>query len=257
MKSLGFNLEAKAILVTGSNRGLGRAIAERLAEAGASVGVTYSGGSEKSEGLAREVVSSIEAKGGKALIVPLDVSNEEQCKAAIQRMTEHFGGLYGLVNNAGVAIDQLLMRYKSEDWDKLMDINLKGAFLLTKAAMKPLMRHEGGASIVNMSSVVGLMGNAGQSVYAASKAGLIGFTKSLAREVASRQVRVNAIAPGFIETEMTDALPEEQKKALLSQTPLGTLGQADDIAFGALYLLSPLSRYVTGQVLSINGGLYM
>jgi 3-oxoacyl-[acyl-carrier protein] reductase len=257
MKTLSFNLEGKSILVTGSNRGLGRSIAEKLAEAGASVGVTYSGGSEKSESLAREVVSGIEKNGGKAVVVPLNIASEEQCKAAISRMTESFGGLYGLVNNAGVAIDQLLMRYKTEDWDKLMDINLKGVFLLTKAAMKPLMRSEGGASIVNMSSVVGLMGNAGQTVYAASKAGLIGFSKSLAREVASRQVRVNVIAPGFIETEMTHVLPEEQKKALLDQTPLGTLGQAEDIAFGALYLLSPQSKYVTGQVLSINGGLYM
>jgi len=257
MKTFSFNLEGKAILVTGSNRGLGRSIAEKLADAGASVGITYSGGSEKSEALAREVVDGIVAAGGKAVLVPLDVSNEEQCKAAIARMTETFGGLYGLVNNAGVAIDQLLMRYKAEDWDKLMDINLKGAFLLTKAAMKPLMRSEGGSSVVNMSSVVGLMGNSGQSVYAASKAGLIGFTKSLAREVASRQVRVNAIAPGFIETEMTDGLAAEQKKALLDQTPLGSLGKAEDIAFGTLYLLSPMSRYVTGQVLSINGGLYM
>jgi 3-oxoacyl-[acyl-carrier protein] reductase len=257
MKPLSFKLEGKSILVTGSNRGLGKSIAENLANAGASVGITYSGGSEKSEGLAREVVDSITKNGGKAILIPLDVSNEEQCKAAITRMTESFGGLYGLVNNAGVAIDQLIMRYKSEDWDKLMNINLKGAFLLSKAAMKPMMRSEGGASIVNMSSVVGLMGNAGQSVYAASKAGLIGFTKSLAREVASRQIRVNAIAPGFIETEMTDALSEDQKKALSSQIALGTLGKAEDIAYGTLYLLSPLSQYVTGQVLSINGGLYM
>ncbi len=257
MTTISFKLEGKSILVTGSNRGLGRSIAEKLAEAGASVGITYSGGSEKSEGLARTVVESIVTKGGKAVLIPLDVSNEEQCKAAIAKMTETFGGLYGLVNNAGINIDQLLMRYKTEDWDQLMNINLKGTFMLTKAAMKPLMRSEGGASIVNMSSVVGLMGNAGQTVYATSKAGLIGFTKSLAREVSSRQVRVNAIAPGYIETEMTDVLPEDQKKTLLTQIPLGSLGKAEDIAYGTMYLLSPISQYVTGQVLSINGGLYM
>jgi 3-oxoacyl-[acyl-carrier protein] reductase len=161
------------------------------------------------------------------------------------------------VNNAGVAIDQLTLRYKSEDWDKLMSINLKGAFLMSKAALRPMMKQDNGASIVNMSSVVGEMGNAGQAVYSASKAGLIGMTKSMAREFASRQIRVNAIAPGFIDTEMTQALTEEQRTKLSSEIPLQSLGTVEDIAVGTCFLLSPLSRYVTGQVLSINGGLYM
>jgi 3-oxoacyl-[acyl-carrier protein] reductase len=172
-------------------------------------------------------------------------------------MVKEFGGLYGLVNNAGVAIDQLTLRYKSEDWDKLMGINLKGTFMLSKAALRPMMKSEDGASIVNMSSVVGLMGNAGQAVYAASKAGLIGMSKSLAREFASRQIRVNCVAPGFIDTDMTRALSEEQRQNLSKEIPLNYLGSVEDVAHGTLYLLSPLSRYVTGQVLSINGGLYM
>ncbi len=257
MSKLSWGLEGKSILVTGSNRGIGKGIALELARAGASVGVTYSGSSPESEAKAHELCKELESQGGKAIAISVNVSDEDQCKAAIDRMVKEFGGLYGLVNNAGVAIDQLTLRYKSEDWDKLMAINLKGAFMLSKAALRPMMKSEGGASIVNMSSVVGLMGNAGQAVYAASKAGLIGMTKSLAREFASRQIRVNAVAPGFIDTEMTQALTEEQRSKLAQEIPLESLGRIEDIAHGTLYLLSPLSRYVTGQVLSINGGLYM
>jgi 3-oxoacyl-[acyl-carrier protein] reductase len=252
-----FKLKGKSILVTGSNRGIGKGIALKLGEAGACVGITYSGGSPKSEESAHALCKEVEALGGQALAVSVNVADEEQCKKAIEAMVTRFGGLYGLVNNAGVAIDQLTLRYKSEDWDKLMDINLKGAFLLSKAALRPLMKQSEGASIVNMSSVVGQMGNAGQAPYSASKAALIGMSKSLAREFSSRQIRVNCIAPGFIDTEMTQALPEEQKKALTTQIPLESLGSVEDIAWGTLYLLSPISRYVTGQVLSINGGLYM
>jgi len=252
-----FDLKGKPILVTGSNRGIGKGLALKLAEAGASVGVTFSGGSANSEESAHEICKQVEAAGGQSLAVSLNVADEDQCKKAIEAMVTRFGGLYGLVNNAGVAIDQLTLRYKSEDWDKLMDINLKGAFLLTKAALRPLMKQPNGGSIVNMSSVVGLMGNAGQAPYSASKAALIGMSKSLAREFASRQIRVNCIAPGFIDTDMTQALPEEQKKALTDQIPLNSWGSVDDIAWGTLYLLSPISRYVTGQILSINCGLYM
>ena len=256
MSKHSWGLEGKSILVTGSNRGIGKGIATELAKAGAFVGVTYSGSSPESEAKAHELCKELEVLGGRALAISVNVADEEQCKASIDRMVKEFGGLYGLVNNAGVAIDQLTLRYKSEDWDKLMSINLKGAFLMSKAALRPMMKADG-ASIVNMSSVVGQMGNAGQAVYAASKAGLVGMTKSLAREFASRQVRVNALAPGFIDTEMTQALSEEQRSKLSSEIPLQSLGTVEDIAAGTLYLLSPLSRYVTGQVLSINGGLYM
>ena len=251
-----WNLEGKSILVTGSNRGIGKGIALSLAKAGAQVGVTFSGsasGEEKAHALCKE----IEGLGGKAKALALNVSDEDQCKEAIATMTAEFGGLYGLVNNAGVAIDQLTLRYKSEDWDTLMNVNLKGAFMLTKMALRPLMKNKEGASIVNMSSVVGLMGNAGQVPYSASKAGLIGMTKSLALEFASRKLRVNAVAPGFIDTEMTQALTDEQKAKITDEIPLASLGSVDDIAYATKYLLSPLSQYVTGQVLSVNGGLYM
>jgi 3-oxoacyl-[acyl-carrier protein] reductase len=257
MSNKTWQIERKSILVTGSNRGIGKGIAQALARAGAHVGVTYSGSNPESEARAHELCKELEGLGGKAIAIHLNVANEESCKAAIDHMVKEFGGLYGLVNNAGVAIDQLTLRYKSEDWDKLMSINLKGAFMLSKAALRPMMKSEDGASIVNMSSVVGLMGNAGQAVYAASKAGLIGMSKSLAREFASRQIRVNCVAPGFIDTDMTRALSEEQRQNLSKEIPLNYLGSVEDVAHGTLYLLSPLSRYVTGQVLSINGGLYM
>jgi 3-oxoacyl-[acyl-carrier protein] reductase len=257
MSNLSWGLEGKSILVTGSNRGIGKGIVESLAKAGASVGVTYSGSSPESEAKAHSLCKELEGYGGRAIAIAVNVSDEEQCKAAVDRMVKEFGGLYGLVNNAGVAIDQLTLRYKADDWDKLMSINLKGAFLMSKAALRPMMKQEQGASIVNMSSVVGLMGNAGQAVYAASKAGLVGMTKSLAREFASRQLRVNAVAPGFIDTEMTQAMTPEARNKLSAEIPLQSLGNVEDIAAGTLYLLSPLSRYVTGQVLSINGGLYM
>ena len=195
--------------------------------------------------------------GSKAIPLALNVSEEDACKAAVDTMVKEFGGLYGLVNNAGVAIDQLTLRYKMDDWDTLMATNLKGAFQLSKVALRPLMKNKEGSAIVNMSSVVGLSGNAGQAPYSASKAGLIGLTKSLALEFASRKIRVNAIAPGFIDTEMTQALTDEQKGKITENIPIGTMGSVDDIAQATAYLLSPLSQYVTGQVLSVNGGLYM
>jgi len=251
-----FDLEGKSILVTGSSRGIGRAIALAAASAGASVGVTYTGSSATSESNAREVCQEIEKSGAKAISIALDISNEEQINSSVDQMLKAFGRLDGLVNNAGIVIDQLVMRYKADDFDKLMNVNLRGSFLMCKAALRPLMK-AGGASIVNMSSVVGEMGNAGQVPYSASKAALIGMTKALAKEVGSRKVRVNAIAPGFIVTDMTHGLTDEQKQALTKSVSLGALGQPEDIAYGALFLLSPLSAYITGQVLSINGGLYM
>lgn len=251
-----FQLEGKNILVTGASRGIGRAIAIFLGECGANVALTYTGSSEKSEANAREVCEHIEKSGGKALAIALDLASEEQINSAVEQTVKTFGALHGLVNNAGIVIDQLTMRFKTEDFEKVMDVNVRGTFLLCKAALRPMMK-AGGASIVNMSSVVGEMGNAGQVPYSASKAAIIGMSKSLAREVGSRQIRVNCIAPGFIKTDMTDALTEEQKQKLTANIPLARLGEGLDIAQAAAFLLSPCSSYMTGQVLSINGGLYM
>lgn len=251
-----WKLEGKAILVTGSNRGIGKGVALELGRAGASVGVTFSG-SESGKEKAAEVCEQIQSLGGRATMIALNVADEAQCKEAVGQMTSEFGGLYGLVNNAGVAIDQLTLRYKMEDWDQVFDTNLKGSFQLAKLALRPLMKNREGASIVNMSSVVGLSGNAGQAPYSASKAGLIGLTKSLALEFASRKIRVNAVAPGFIETEMTAALTQDQQTKITEQIPMQQMGSVEDIAAATAYLLSPLSQYVTGQVLSVNGGLYM
>lgn len=250
------DLEKKSILVTGASRGIGKSIALELGAAGAYVGVSYTGSSASSESNARSVAEEIEKTGGKAILLPLDLASEEQINASVDTMVKTFGRLDGLVNNAGIVIDNLAMRYKSEDFDKLMNVNLKGTFLMCKASLRPLMK-AGGGSIVNMSSVVGEMGNAGQVPYSASKAALIGMTKSLAREVGSRQIRVNAIAPGFIETDMTHSMTPEQRESLSKNIALGRIAKPEEIAHGTLFLLSPVSAYVTGHVLSINGGLYM
>lgn len=252
-----FQLNEKSILVSGASRGIGRGIALQLASVGAHIGVGHSGKSEKSLQNAEELCHEIEGKGAKAIPIGIDVCSEEACQAAVKTMTENFGGLYGLVNNAGISIDQLTMRYKVEDWDSVLNTNLRGAFLLSKAAMRPLMKNKDGSSIVNMSSVVGITGNAGQSAYCASKAGLIGLSKSLAKEFASRKIRVNSIAPGFIGTDMTNALDDKQQSAIIDNIPLKFIGTVDDIAWGTIYLLSPLSGYITGHTLSINGGMHM
>lgn len=251
-----FNLAGKAILVTGSSRGIGRGIAIKLGHAKAHVGVTYTGVSEKSEANARDVCAEIVQAGGKANAYRLDVSSEEQVAQVVDAFTKEMGPITGLVNNAGITVDQLVLRYKMDDFDKVMSTNLKGTFLVSKACLRSMMK-AGGGSIVNMSSVVGEMGNAGQVVYSASKAALFGLSKSMAREYGAKNIRVNCIAPGFIDTDMTHSLTEEQKTALLKNVPLAQLGQVDDIAWGCLYLLSSASKYVTGQTLSINGGLYM
>lgn len=253
-----FGLSGKAVLVTGASRGIGKAIAEQLARAGAIVGLVHSGTSEASKKVVDQMCSDFEALGNGAKGVPLvmNVADESSVEAAMDTFTKAAGGLYGLVNNAGVTADGLLMRHKTSDWDKVIDTNLRGAFLTVRAGSRALMK-AGGASIVNLSSVVGEMGNPGQVSYVASKAGLIGMTKAMAKELASRQVRVNAVAPGFIETDMTSVLTPDQKNQMLAQIPLNSLGSVEDIAWATLYLLSPLSKYMTGQVLRVNGGMYM
>jgi 3-oxoacyl-[acyl-carrier protein] reductase len=237
--------------VTGSSRGIGAGVAKFLSEQGARIAVTYSSSAAGAE----KVMS--ELKGDGHLLVNLNVSSSESVNQAFEEIFEKFdGGIDGLVNNAGVTRDGLLMRMKDEDFDQVITTNLRGAFLCTRAVMRPMIKARGG-SIVNISSVVGQMGNAGQSNYAASKAGLEGFTRSVALEVASRGIRVNALAPGFIVTDMTDALDEKQKEAIQSRIPLQRLGSVEDIAQSVSFLLSDASLYITGQVLQVNGGLYL
>jgi 3-oxoacyl-[acyl-carrier protein] reductase len=248
-------LKDKAILVTGSSRGIGKSIALELGREGAWVGVTHSG-SAQGEQSALAVATDVERLGGKAKVFALNVGEESQVESVCDAFVKSFGRIDGLVNNAGITADGLSMRYKTADWDRVLNVNLRGAFLMSRALMRPLMKADG-ASIVNMSSVVGQMGNPGQVAYTAAKAGLIGMTKSLARELGSRKVRVNAVAPGFIETDMTDELTPEQKNAMLSSIPLQSFGKPEDIAAGVLFLLSPRSQYISGQVLGINGGMYM
>ncbi len=243
-------LVGKKIIVTGSSRGIGAGIARLLADEGATVAITYSA----SEGPAREVLASL--KGSGHMIVSLQVADEASVAKAFEQVLAQFGELDGLVNNAGITKDQLLLRMKAEDFQSVIDINLKGTFLCTKLAVKTMMKARKG-SIVNITSVIGQSGNAGQANYAASKAGVEGFTKSIAQEVGSRQVRVNCVAPGFIVTDMTDKLTDDQKTAILSKVPLQTLGQPDDVAHAVAFLLSDKARYITGHTLCVNGGLYM
>ncbi len=238
-------------VVTGAGRGIGRAIALKFANEGADV-VVVSRTQENSE----KVAAEIRALGRKAWAHAVDVSDAAAVSAAAEKILAECGKVDILVNNAGVTRDGLLMRMSDADWDTVLDTNLKGAFLVTKAFSRAMLKARTGR-IINISSVIGLIGNAGQCNYAASKAGLIGFTQSCAKELAGRGITVNAIAPGFIETDMTAELKEDLKAALIKQIPLGCLGQADDIAGAALYLASPAARYVTGQVLTVDGGMVM
>jgi len=238
-------------VVTGAGRGIGRAIALRYATAGADV-VCVSRTVENSEKVAAEV----RAMGRRAWAVAVDVADPAQIAAAGEKIIAETGRVDVLVNNAGVTRDGLVMRMSEADWDTVLNTNLRGAFLFTKAFTRVLLKQRSGR-IINIASVIGLMGNAGQANYAASKAGLIGFTKSVARELGSRGVTCNAIAPGFIETDMTAVLTEEIRSGLLKQIPLGGFGRADDIAEAALYLAGPGGRYVTGQVLVVDGGMVM
>ena len=244
-------LAGQVALVTGASRGIGRAIALKLAAEGAFVVATAT-----SEGGASATVEAIAAQGGKGRAVKVDVSCAAEVEALIQAVAAEQGRLDILVNNAGITKDGLLLRMKEEEWDAVLDTNLKGAFLCMKAAAKVMTKARHGR-IVNISSVVGEMGNPGQVNYCASKAGMFGMTKSAARELAKRNVTVNAVAPGFIETDMTAVLPEKAREALLQEIPLERLGAPEDVANAVWFLVSPLADYVTGQVLSVNGGMYM
>ncbi len=244
-------LENQIALVTGAGRGIGRAIALRFAAEGADV-ICLSRTAENSEKVAAEV----RAAGRRAWAHAVDVADAAAVTATIGKALAEAGRVDILVNNAGVTRDTLLMRMSDADWDTVLGTNLKGAFLVTKALALAFVKQRSGR-IINVSSIIGLIGNAGQSNYAASKAGLIGFTKSMARELGSRGITVNAIAPGFIETDMTAVLSEELRKGMLSKIPLNRLGQPEDIALAALYLAGPAGRYVTGQVLVVDGGLAM
>ncbi len=245
-------LEGKVAVVTGASRGIGRAIALKLADEGAKVVVNYSGSQAKAE----EVVAMIQENGGDALAVQASVSKTEEVSALMDAAVKTFGSLDILVNNAGITRDNLLMRMKEDEWDDVLDTNLKGVFLCTKAVTRQMMKQRAGR-IINISSIVGVAGNAGQANYVAAKAGVIGLTKTTAKELASRNILVNAIAPGFIETEMTEQLPEDLKQGMLTQIPLAKLGQPEDIAKAVAFLASDDTNYMTGQTLHIDGGMVM
>jgi 3-oxoacyl-[acyl-carrier protein] reductase len=243
--------EGRVAVVTGGARGIGRAIATHLAQGGARVVVAG-----RSEGPLEELRAEIQAQGGEAVAVRADVAVEADADALCARTIEAFGKAEILVNNAGVTRDGLLLRMSDADWDQVIDTNLKGAFHCTRAFARPMVRQKWGR-IVNIASVIGLIGNAGQTNYAASKAGLLGLTKAVAKELASRHITVNAVAPGFIETAMTDALGEKVREGLMAQIPMGRLGKAEDVAQAVGFLCSEGAAYVTGQVLTVDGGMVM
>lgn len=245
-------LAGKRLVVTGGSRGIGKACVEFFVEQGAHVAFTHTTTTPELTAW----VAELESKGHKVKGFVLNLGQRDQFKSVVAEITEFLGGIDGLLNNAGIARDQLMLRMKEEDFEETMNINLKGCYFFTKECLRPLMKSES-ASVVFVSSVVGLMGNSGQTAYCASKAALVGLAKALARELSSRQLRVNVLAPGFIETDMTANLGEEAKAYFLSNIPLGRLGKPVEIAQGATYLLSDMSRYVTGHVLNVNGGLYI
>jgi len=242
---------SKVALVTGASRGIGAAIAKRLATDGFRVVVNYAGSTDKAEAVVREIKEA----GGEALAIQANVAEADAVKQMIKQTIDTFGQLDCVVNNAGITRDGLLMRMKEADFDAVIDTNLKGAFLVTQAATRPLLKTSG--RIINIASVVGISGNPGQANYVAAKAGLIGLTKSVARELASKSVTVNAICPGFIETDMTDELTEEQRNLSLGQIPLKRFGQTDDIASLVSFIASDEARYITGQTLAVDGGMTM
>ncbi|HMP40011.1 MAG TPA: 3-oxoacyl-[acyl-carrier-protein] reductase [Roseiflexaceae bacterium] len=246
------SLKDRVALVTGGSRGIGRAIAVTLAAAGAAVAVNY----RDNQAAAEAVVAEISAAEGQAFAIKADISRQEEVEQLFKAVIERYGKIDILVNNAGITRDGLLLRMKEEDFDAVLDTNLRGAFLCTKAALRPMARGRGGR-IINIASVVGLAGNPGQANYAAAKAGLIGFTKSVAREMASRAITVNAIAPGYIETEMTGVLSDQVRAAILEAIPLGRIGIAQDVADMACFLASDAAAYITGQTIAVDGGMVM
>ncbi|QEH40227.1 3-oxoacyl-[acyl-carrier-protein] reductase [Chitinophaga sp. XS-30] len=244
-------LNNKVAIVTGASRGIGEAIALKFADEGAHVAFTYVSSDEKAKALEAKLI----AKGVKAKAYKSNAGVFEDCEALVNDVMKEFGTVDICVNNAGISKDNLLLRLSAEQWDEVMDVNLKSVFNMTKLVMRPMMKAKSG-SIINMSSIIGIKGNAGQSSYAASKAGIIGFSKSIAQEIGSRNIRVNAVAPGFVETDMTHYLKDgEGAKAYLDQIPLGKFGSPEDIANVCLFLASDMGAYVTGQVISVCGGL--
>ncbi len=244
-------LLGKVALVTGAAQGIGKAIALLLAAKGADVVV-----SDINFEKAQETAKEIEEKGRRSIALKVNVADPEEVERMVETIMERFSRIDILVNNAGITRDRLLLRMSEEDWDAVLDVNLKGVFNCTKSVVKHMSKQRSG-KIVNIASVVGLMGNAGQANYAASKAGVIGFTKTVAREFAQRGININAIAPGYIQTPMTEVLPEKVKEELMRLIPMGRLGQPEDVAQAVLFLVSEASNYVTGQVLNVNGGIYM
>lgn len=242
----------KSALVTGASRGIGRSMALQLAEEGYNVAVNYAGSKEKAEA----VVEEIKAKGVDSFAIQANVADADEVKAMIKEVVSQFGSLDVLVNNAGITRDNLLMRMKEQEWDDVIDTNLKGVFNCIQKATPQMLRQRSGA-IINLSSVVGAVGNPGQANYVATKAGVIGLTKSAARELASRGITVNAVAPGFIVSDMTDALSDELKEQMLTQIPLARFGQDTDIANTVAFLASDKAKYITGQTIHVNGGMYM
>lgn len=245
-------LEGKSAIVTGASRGIGKDIAIYLASEGAKVVVNYSGSKEKAEA----VVEEIKERGGNAFAAQANIDQAEDVQSLVKQTLEVFGSIDILVNNAGITRDNLIMRMKEQEWDDVLNTNLKGVFLCTKAVTRQMMKQRNGR-IINITSIVGVSGNAGQANYVAAKAGVIGLTKSSAKELASRNITVNSVAPGFITTDMTNALPEDIKSQMLSQIPLAKFGNPEDIAKAVAFLASEDANYITGQTIHVNGGMYM
>lgn len=247
-----FDLTDTTVLVTGGTRGIGRAIVEAFSDAGARVAFTYRSSAETAD----EIVAELGARDVEAIAVQGDVAQPEAAEDAVSAVTDAWDRLDVLVNNAGITRDGLMLRLDADDWDAVLDTNLKGVFNFCKAAYRPFMRQRSGA-VINISSVVGIMGNAGQTNYAASKAGIIGFTKSFAKELSGRGVRANVVAPGYVATDMTDAMNDDARQAMLDAVPLGRPAEPEDIAQAVLFLASPAASYITGHVLKVDGGLAM
>lgn len=246
------DLSGKTAIITGASRGIGAEIARKMAEAGAKIVVNYSGSQAKAE----SVVEEIKSNGGEAIAVKADVADAVAVKAMVEQTMQTFGSVDILVNNAGITRDNLMMRMKDDEWDDVINTNLKGVFICTKAVTRQMMKQRSGR-IVNIASIVGVMGNAGQANYVAAKAGVIGLTKTTARELASRNITANAVAPGFITTDMTDKLGEDIQKSMLAQIPLGRFGKPEEVAKAALFLASDDASYMTGQTLHLDGGMVM